>query len=182
MIFKKGRYRFVFVFPQLGIAVKLPAIRLFKAIGTLIGHVIHLRFRRLLWNMARPIGHGFEGCQDELFGGVWTNWNEFWFYQQTRNEFLQPTYFSLFGLFNIQKAGRPCDLDDDDLWFQIKEIVGDDVYDDAHHFRNSSNFCSDNGKIKMLDYGNKKTHRIIAEHGKKIFESFDPKHIAKVEP
>lgn len=41
-----------------------------------------------------------------LFAGIMTNWNEYRFYRRTKNPFLMPSYFSLFGLFNIQRKAE----------------------------------------------------------------------------
>lgn len=175
MKFKKGRYRFVFVFPSLGIAIKLPFIRLIGIIGRIVSHMIHLRFRLIHREMIVSVyNSGISGYRSYLFGGIITNWEEFMFFRKTKNPFLLPTYFSFFGFFNIQKAGEPCKLKYVDLWCQLYELTNGRVWDSSHHFENPDNFCFDKGKIKIVDYGDGKTHRVIIEYGTKIQESFDP--------
>ena len=172
MKIKKGHHRFVFIFPSLGIAIKLPFIRLW----CLVKNVLHLSARmkwRSLWiEMSSPVGYDF-GLKSLLFHGIANNWTEFMFFQKTRNVFLQPTYFSFFGLLNIQKASDPCELNYVDLWCQLYELTDGKVFVDRHHFENPDNFGFTNGKLRILDYGNKKTHGVITEFGTKISESFD---------
>ena len=173
MIFKKGHHRFVFVFPSLGIAVKLPFIRLLCLVKNVFYLSVRMKWRSLWIGMSFPLECHFA-FRGFLFHGIVDNWREFMFFQRTRNVFLQPTYFSFFGLFNIQKTSEPCTLDYKDLWCQLYEITSGKVYVDGHHFKNPDNFCFANGKLRILDYGSKKIHGVIAEFGAKILESFDP--------
>lgn len=123
------------------------------------------------WSWPIEARGGFKGL---LFGGLDANWGEFLFYWQTRNPFVQPTYFSFFGLFNVQRAGEPCLLKREDLWYQLYQLTRDRDFDNSHHFDNLRNFCFSNGKLRMLDYGSRKSREVIARHGAMIVELFNP--------
>jgi len=106
-----------------------------------------------------------------MLRGLITNWGEFWLYYKTKNPFLQPTYFSFLGIFNIQQYGKPCD-NALDPWPQFFRLTNGQIREDNHHFEDFSNFCLNQGKIKMLDYGNKKSWGVIIAYGEKITKSF----------
>jgi len=171
--FKKGQDRVVVVFSSLGIAIKFPIIRLWLAVRLLYRDIKGGHWEHLKKNWGYPV-EAFGGLRGILFRGLSANWGEFRFYWQTRNPFLQPTYFSLFGLLNIQRADAPCLLKDEDLWCQLHELTRGKVFDDSHHFANPGNFCFCNGKLRMLDYGSRKSRGVIALHGEKIVELFNP--------
>jgi hypothetical protein len=88
-----------------------------------------------------------------------------------------PPSFLFFGLFNIARYAVPCGKDKDyDLYQQMKIITGkiDPFRHDMHHFANPENFSIENGKIKILDYGNKETQTILTLWGEKIYNEFKP--------
>lgn len=172
----KGNLRYVIVFPFLGIAVKFPRIRLIAVILRVVRHAFFMRLGTIYREAFRISIDctGIWGYKRLLFGGIRANWNEFLFFQKTKNLFCQPTYFSLLGLFNIQKFGFPCNLHWRTLAIQVEEITGGATRDDGHHFDKCKNFCLADGRLRLLDYGSKKTQRIIAEFGERIFKSFDP--------
>ena len=174
MQFRKGHHRFAFVFPRLGIAIKLPFVRLLAVICDITNRII----RDQLWSMLREVTYSVDqvGYKNCLLGGIFANWREFLFYRKTRNSLLQPTYFSFLGLLNIQKSGKPCLLQAVDLWCQLYELTNAKVFDSSHHFANPDNFCFDRGGLKMVDYGSNRTHRVIVEYGAKIVAQFDPSY------
>ena len=96
-----------------------------------------------------------------LFRGLADNWMEFWFYVRTRNPFLQPTYFSLFGIFTVQRYGKPCPFRDIDLKHQLEELTDGRAREDGHHFFDSRNFTFNQGALRMIDYGNKQARKVI---------------------
>lgn len=173
MQFKKGADRVVVIFPFLRIAVKFPIIRLWLAIRLLYRDIKSGKWERLSkdWSWPIEVRGGFKGL---LLRGLAANWGEFLFYWQTRNPFVQPTYFSFFGLFNVQRADEPCRLKEDNLWCQLYELTNGQVFDDSHHFAEPRNFCFSNGKLRMLDYGSRKSRGVIARHGAMIVECFNP--------
>jgi hypothetical protein len=187
-VLKKGRDRIAFIFPPLGLVVKLPRIRLFIAVKELLkssgqcffgSQPEYYRVHLWLFLIRKIDARGaFVGFKSLLFGGLADNWNEFIFFVRTRNKFLQPTYFSFLGLINLQKYGEPTGLNYRSLWHQIIDLIGPkDCRDDAHHFSSPANFCLQRGKLRILDYGSRATQKIVAKYGEKIYDCFDPKKI-----
>ena len=183
MKIKKGWNRIVFIFPSLEIAVKLPIVHLLKAVRGLIEYVSHLsscNFKRLFRGLRREMAlpsdcDEYPYFRSFLFGGIMANWRELLFFLKTKNPFLQPTYFSLCGVVNIQKMGEPCLISRDELQERLYGLTNSANCDDGHHLSNPDNFCFDKGRFRILDYGNRKTQKIITAHGVKIFESFSAK-------
>jgi hypothetical protein len=117
-----------------------------------------------------------------MFKGLIDNWQEYLFYRETRHVFIQPTYFSFFGLVNIQKYGYPEKIRYDALLRHFCEIVDSQILvNDGHHFADWRNFSFESGKIKILDYGSLKTRAIIAEHGEKIYTTFNIERLRNLE-
>lgn len=162
MQIRRGSDRVVFLFPVLGIAVKFPVFHFVTAWQLLFGG-----FKKYGWEL-------MGNAADVLFRGLADNWMEFWFYIRTRNPLLQPTYFSLCGFVTIQRYGQPCSFRDADLWHQLKKLTEEQVQEDGHHFSNSHNFTFDQGVLRIFDYGSCRTRKVIANHGVKISNQFDP--------
>jgi hypothetical protein len=114
-----------------------------------------------------------------LFQGFVANWLEFRFWRKTRDPFLQPTHFSLLGLFNVQRVDEPCDIGLYNLWDQLHDLIGDEIMTDDHHFDNPKNFSFRAGKLRIQDYGSRITQAIITKHGANIVEKFDPQYASK---
>lgn len=172
---KKGQTRIVFLFPLIGIVIKIPIIRIFRAISPFFYLTPSLRGRRLKF-FKKYVGYPVDAGEFKwsLFDGICCNTNEYWFYKRTKNIFLQPTYFCLFGFLNIQKYGKVCELGETDFWCQLYELTNGRVFDSPHHFANPNNFCFCNGELRILDYGNCRTHGVILQYGEKIIKSFNP--------
>jgi len=170
--FKKGADRVVILFPFLRITVKFPIIRFGLALCLLYRDIKSGKWKRLKedWGWSIEEGSGFK---EFLFRGLAANWGEFRFYWQTRNPFLQPTYMSL-GFVNFQRYDEPCELQADDLWSQLHKLTNRDVFDDEHHFENPRNFCFNNGTLRMLDYGSRRSQGVILKHGARIVQVFNP--------
>ena len=83
-----------------------------------------------------------------------------------------PTYFSFFGLFNIQKRGKLLDVNRKDLFQQLYDLTNGEVFDDSHAFANPANFCLQNGKLVMIDYS-KKSRNVLIKYGEKIQQEFN---------
>lgn len=45
---------------------------------------------------------------------------------------------------------------------------------DFHHFENPGNFSLEKGRLRIIDYGDPKTQKVVIEFGKIIMEGFDP--------
>ncbi len=178
MQIKKGDDRVVVILPALGIVLKFPFIRFWRFVCSLVRCFKNPRLilGRLWRGVSTPIRYplGFRGM---LFKGLHANWCEFWFYWRTRNPFLQPTYFSLFGFLNVQRIGEPCLMKPEDVWYQLSGMnksLQRDLRKDNHHFANPRNFCFFRGKIRMLDYGSSGSRAVVALHGSHIVEYFNP--------
>jgi len=160
MYTRRGKNRFVIVFPKLGIAVKLPLV-----------HAIRAARDFLTYGFKPPFpGEYNKSLTEHLFKGMGDNWREFTYYLRTRHPFLHETYFSLFGLFNIQRAGVPCGRSMQELWTEIDSLTSGDAFADAHHFANVSNFCHVGDHLKIIDYGHPKTQEIIDKYGSKLYD------------
>ncbi len=151
---KKGNDRIVVLFPALGVVVKLPITHLLYVLDSLFGIDTWRTYgRKLVW---RTLIGAFEesgSVRGMLFRGLAANWMEFWLSATKRNPFLQPTYFSLFGLLNVQRYDTPCPFKDVDLCVQLCRLTDDAVWDDGHHFSNPQNFAFRKGVLRILDYG-----------------------------
>jgi hypothetical protein len=115
------------------------------------------------------------GLRYLLFGGIMANWNEYLFYKETKNLFVMPTYFSLFGLINIQKRGQEITFwDYKDIWRYICHNSANEnqPFCNSHSFAEKENFCLDGDKIKMLDYGSRHVHNFLRLNGNKLFNNF----------
>jgi len=112
-----------------------------------------------------------------MYGGVYANLLEFFIYWTTFSRFLEPTYFSFFGLCNIQRYGKLLEMDDICLWNQLAKVVNDETSSNNHHFDNSENFSYDGKNIRMLDYGGRGIRSVIKRHGRRLFKELDPTFI-----
>ena len=160
--------------PRLNIAIKLPRIYLRNGFGTI---VTYLRARRPMVFYKKEIFswtvYHDATIKSWSFRGIVDNRHEYVFYQKTKNPFLLPTYFSFFGLFNIQKLGNELKIDSIDLWCQLYEITEGLVFKCSHHFTFAGNFSLKNGKIQILDYGDPRVQEVIEKDGLLIQEKFD---------
>jgi len=179
VIIKKAQDRIVIILPTLGIVIKFPIIHFIFFLKFLkdayqIKHKIRKwDYWKVMWRLSAECDFAPKAL---LFKGLSVNWNEFWFYQTTHNPFLQPTYFSLFGLVNIQKYGEPCQFEGKSFWNQIYNLTKGAAMKDGHHFENPANFSLYNGKLRILDYGSSKTRLIVKKYGDKIVTDFDPNY------
>ena len=171
----RGRDRIAIIFPLIKMVIKLPQIHIFKSFFQLYGYAKENNWKGIIidWSWPLELKTGFKGL---LFHGIAENWREFLFFFKTRNEFLQPTFFSFFGLFNIQLYGNPCGMNYVDLWRQLIELTDGRAWQDNHHFSNPDNFCYHSKKFRILDYGNPQCHEVINLYGKKIVKEFDPNY------
>lgn len=186
----QGTHRFVVAFPRLGIAVKIAKIRPLKALTSFISPFWHLNsckkprlinaFRQFYFETFKCSVYALATAKHHFFIGLADNWREFTFYRRTRNPFLQPTYFSLFGFVNFQRSNTPpCNENPGDIYMGLYYLTDCRVSDDGHHFDEPNNFTVESGRLKILDYGHPTTQKIIAAYGQKIWEEFDPSQCPK---
>ena len=110
-----------------------------------------------------------------LMGGVMANYQEWKFYRETKNVFVMPTYFSLFGLLNIQKRGEKITFwDGAGVWCYIHENIQNhhQLFCDGHTLSEIDNFCLDNGRLKMVDYGSRSVEPFLKLNGENLFNNF----------
>lgn len=167
----KGTNRITLTLPRCGLVIKVPIIHLWRATVLVFVNMRRGRWDAIRFDWSRPVDVP-SGWKRLLFLGIVANWNEFRFYRETRNSFLQPTYISFFGLLNIQKMGEPCTVPEVEWWRTLKKITDEDVYDDPHHFCDPQNFCVSEGVVRMVDYGSLRCRSVVRNHGLTITEFF----------
>ena len=169
MQIKKGTWRIAILLPELNIAIKLPRIYLrnaWKIIKKILTSKTWLR-----WQLFVNTVYSEISLKQWLFRGIVENWQEFCFYQKTRHLFCVPTYFSLFGLFNIQKLGTEPKINNRDLHYQFVILTSNKAR--GHHYDNNANFSYQNGKLQILDYGAPRVQKVVIEFGNLLEEKFD---------
>jgi len=125
----------------------------------------------LHWQLFKSTVYSEISLRQWIFRGIVENWQEFWFYQKTRNLFCVPTYFSFLGLFNIQKLGSEPKININDLHYQFVIFTNNEAR--GHHYDNNGNFSYQNRKLQILDYGSPKVQKVIIEFGALLQEKFD---------
>lgn len=180
MNFKRGKDRFVLVFPSIGIVIKLPVIRINRVIDRVRSNIKRKDWKRLWSDFLKWNPENHYAISGMLLRGVMANQREGFLWKRTRNSFLQPTIFSFFGLVNIQKYAVPYPDDGGtSFWIQIRKITHEDVYCNPHQFSEPKNFCLVDGRLRILDYGGQGSTWIVVKHGRKIMEQFDPDFLSK---
>ncbi len=166
MNFKHGRNRLVLLFPLVVIVIKFPKIFLRDAIKSFWYSVKRRDFINLIKELTLPIEA--DEIKFSLFQGISENLREF----KCSGFLFQKTYFSLFGLLNIQKYGKPVS-ETVDVWHILYSIATEEQKDllmkDIHHLSQNNNFCIDDGILKLCDYGGKKTKKVVSELGEDFF-------------
>lgn len=166
----QGRTRTVLIFENF--VVKLPRIYLWRAIKVLwyaVTNGVLLKYLQYdIDTYCSPRRH--------IFKGIWENWQEFCLYRRSRLSILVPTWFSLFGIVNIQKKVEMTTINELTLWCQLCEMTNNEVWADNHTFANPNNFSDVAGKLMIVDYGNQRIHPVLEKFGDKIFKDFDFKY------
>lgn len=194
---KKGMSRIVILIPQLGIVLKIARIdffrslkNIFKIIGLISDRNYETgRSKILQWFIDRKyyFKWGFIGPVDTfhvepsltylLFRGIWANLSEFVFYVlNIGNGFLVPTYFSLFGIINIQPLQKDvCNKDDKVFGHLCRFTEFNELFKHhAHTFAERSNFCVDKeGKLRILDYASKGAQKMTKKYGKQFHSKLE---------
>ncbi len=166
----RGYNTIVFVF--WGLAIKIPRFHFIKAIVMSIQNIERGTFWHWIIRCHHPLD--YESVPNSLFGGIVLNFSEYLFYIKTRIAVLQPTYFSLFGLINIQKAGAPLGVSEEKFEKWVCALGNGEAENDGHTFGNPENFClSHDGQIRIVDYSESVTHEILLAIGDEMIETFD---------
>ena len=134
------------------------------------------KVRKIFWEVVRASAHR---AFTAFFEGFVSNWRERAYYKHANalhRPFLQPTYFSLFGLFNVQKFGEPIDeARSDEMYRLFHAVAGAALIRDGHHWTFANNFHLAPDGLKILDYGNVATQKIIEEYGAALFAGLQSK-------
>ncbi len=172
--FHNGTTRFVIAIPCAGIALKIAQINPLQALRSIVRSAelaVENNNSKIFikdLKMSDEVGWSFRG----QFRGIYANLREYRFYKKTRNQFLWPTFFSLFGLINIQPLAprQPEEKLNNGVWMFVLNVVGKDAYKDGHTLSEEANFAVDNnGHLRILDYGGARGQKIITEHGAKLY-------------
>lgn len=110
-----------------------------------------------------------------FFSGIMANLQEYKFYRKNKNLFVMPTYFTFFGLFNIQKRGTKIDFwENKDVWsYLLKNIQNyGQAFQDGHTLSEIENYCLDDGFLKIVDYGSRRLEPFLLLHGENLFYNF----------
>ncbi len=174
MHIKKGKDRFVLVFPALGIVFKFPVIRLNDVLKRIVRDSRDNSWKALRgyyfkWNPNSPFN-----ASGKIFKGILANIRERRLWKSTQSDFLVPTFFSACGLLNIQKYSRPHGGEYLDLWIQIRKITNEEAYSNPHQFSEVGNYSLVDGKLRMIDYGGYGSEKVVTKYGQLILEKFDP--------
>jgi hypothetical protein len=163
VIIKKGKTRLVIIAGKT--AIKFPRFSPRYTLKSFIyylengwGYILHFLKRRV-----RKI----------FLEGIICNFREFLFYRNYPMQILAPTYFSLFGLINFQRADKTLEMENVDLWVQVVRLVGKELAEDCHTFSESDNFIVIDGKPRIVDYANPETQKILLLYGNNIFQKLD---------
>lgn len=178
MLISVGTGRIVVPIKPLGVALKFPRIKFFLAC-----HMVFYTLVRPPSQILRAISAQFRfkstqraTIKGALFGGLVENWGEYRFYTKTKNQFLQPTYFSFLGLVNIQKFGYPIPTEYDGvvwrekIWSRLVRITDREVLKDPHHFEGPDNLCRDGCRVRICDYGSQQTQTLITKFGERMYK------------
>lgn len=181
MFIKRGTSRLVVCLPEWGLVIKLPRPRPLSFIRN-TAHAVRraYRCRQMRWiEWSLRLDHNNDNdlmgnIRYTLLNGIWHNWQEWRLWGGTRSRFLEPTYFSLLGLVNIQRYGEDLRVSDIGLWAQMVEFSEGAVWSNAHHFGDPSNFSYRGGIVRMRDYGGRGVAEVVKKYGETIVASFDP--------
>lgn len=165
MQFKYGTSRIALLIPFLGIAIKFPRVYGLTILKQVYyGYLKRGYWKGLFWFLTAPAN---QMCSFRYmaFAGVVGNVSEFMFYLKTRNRFACPTYFSFFGLINIQQLGEtPAFGEAWDIHRAILNIGGNDIKD-SHCFSDVFNFViGKNGQLYLLDYASSNSQLVLKKY------------------
>ena len=170
MRFCNGTTRFVIVFAWL--AVKFPKMQIWTFLELMYCAVKYYCPEKDAHNIG-IVGCLFDEailwCRPLLYESIISNWQEFIFYHRL----CEPTYFSLFGLINIQRVSPDIKGFNEETFWAEMEKVDRRIEQDTHHFKYVENFSVRDGKIFMRDYGSVQTQDTILLFGDKITKHFE---------
>ncbi len=173
MQIKFGTSRIVLLIPQLGVALKFPRLYIREMlVEVYFGYLKRRRFKEL-WSFMKASPDTIGSFRYLIFHGLLCNLSEFWFYVKTRNTLAWPTYFSFFGICNIQKLGKIPPFDE--AWFIYNLIlsIGRGDIRDNHCFSNVSNFTiSKDDGLYFLDYASPNCQLVMQKYEDELRRKF----------
>jgi len=180
---KKGTWRLAILLPCCGLALKLPRIHFYQGLKDLKNYLRKDWRAKKLKNIFRALFKHTVFTPDSLkgwfFRGMVENWQEWTFYRKSKNPFLLPTYFSIFGWLNIQQLGMEPEIEEQIFLTQLLIFSQSKTW--GKHYALRKNFSFRNGKLQILDYGDPKVQRIVTKYGKIIQEKFDINYCEEVQ-
>jgi len=112
-----------------------------------------------------------------IYLGLLVNLQERRVYKMSRNKFLAPTYFSFFGICNIQKKRRVLEKYTPELqpvvdsYMHFFDFVKRAEF--SHALLNKQNYGWDEtGHLQIIDYGDKVIQRFLLEQGDYLYSNF----------
>jgi hypothetical protein len=158
MQFRSGRTRSVILVGKY--AIKIARFRVFRQVGRLVEHSISGRVGVELRKFDSNI---LKAGLKYIFIGIWSNRAELYLYRKYGEKApLAPTYYSFFGIINIQKRGQ--ELDGDFLNLVTKNHLWTRNDSETADLRRPEQFCVIEGKIVLADYGKYDIEPIIASY------------------
>ncbi|MFC1599008.1 hypothetical protein ACFL2U_03320 [Patescibacteria group bacterium] len=107
-----------------------------------------------------------------LLAGIRANLLEFGFYLRHQHIFCKPTYFTFFGLFNIQKKGQMCKMPYEKFKPRMHQLTNQEIPDNDHTFDSPSNFSCDDNHLQVIDYADPIIQPLILKYGQKLYNDF----------
>lgn len=187
MEIKHGTARMVILLPSLGIVIKFAKCNLRKSFDCvkdlfflrIVGseNIVKRRiflfcsnFKLNFLKMSSSETGALPFFWSFLFQGLYDNLIEFLFYLfNPRQKFLVPTYFSFFGIFNIQPLQE--NICKRDIYLDFEKVVEEnDLLKNAHTFDCRHDFAfSESGNLRAIDYAGKGARKIIKQYGSKLY-------------
>jgi hypothetical protein len=172
--FHKGSSRYVLVIPFLKIVLKFPVVSSPYAILEGVINRCENAIKHNTWPLARKIIFGsadkWLSVRWGLLRGIVANWREYRFYKNSDSPLLWPTYFSLFGLVNVQPMAMCHPTWKSGVWPFVRETTLQMAYDDSHVFSEMPNYTvDDTGHLRIIDYANPRGQAVITKYGKEIY-------------
>ena len=176
MNIKHGTSRIVIIIDRWGFVIKLPK---FYISGTLKEVWQDLKDEGIITILKDElIDYSYRSeysIKWRFFKGLIDNWLEYSFYRCHKLPICQPTWFSLLGWFNIQAAGQelPKEIRLSDVYYQMGKITEEALKVGPHTFFNPKNYIITRSGIKIIDYADPRSQKVLLKHGDRMQSEFD---------
>lgn len=156
-----GTHRYVFGIRNF--VLKVPRIGIFKFLRVLIKDIRHCK---CFWFSRH--------CFGAVFAGLMENFREARCYLNTRHRLLAQLYLPLLfvNIYRREDGVGGFGFESDELFYKVGDS-GDNEFLEAlrpcsHTFDNSKNFAYSEGRVRVLDYGEKGFENLLTKHGAKV--------------